>query len=301
MRDFITHKWNTVKQRLSLFRETIGSSFSNFLFRKATSEIRQDRSSLCHVQFWTLPRAEPLQPLQATCSTAVLSPQRWWFSWCPAWSFLVSSYASCLFCCLPHMYNMKSPVPSACCPTVKSWGAAGRTPKPSLQAEQVLQPQLTGQVTRPWPAWWLSPAHPFYPCLSCIGRLLELGSLLQMCKHCIKRDNPFPPSTGHAFIDPPQAAASSFHCQGTLLAHAQLSGCQHPRAFSTELLSSQVLLFIYPPLQNPNLQTKIPTAKSQLTNKNIVEIVLFVVKTEKRAGDPRICCFQPIQFLLHYK
>lgn len=102
------------------------------------------------------------------------------------------------------------------------------------------------------------PCTSIYPCLSCIGRLQELGSLLQMFKHRIKRDNPFPPYTGHAFIAPPQAAASSFHCQGTLLAHAQLSGCQHPRAFSTELLSSQFLSFIHPNrLQNPNLRTKI--------------------------------------------
>lgn len=95
-------------------------------------------------------------------------------------------------------------------------------------------------------------------------------------KHSIKRDNPFPPSTGHAFIDPSQAAASSFYCQGTLLAHAQLTVCQHPRAFSTELLSSHILSFIYPPLQ---------TVKSQLMSKYIVEIVLFVVKTKNRAAD----------------
>lgn len=108
-------------------------------------------------------------------------------------------------------------------------------------------------------------------------------------KHCIEKDNPFPLSTGHAFIDPSQAAASSFCCQGMLLDHAQLTVCQHPRAFSIELLSSQFLSFIYPPLQ---------TVKSQFTSKNIVEIVLFVVKTENTAGDPRICYFQPIQYCI---
>lgn len=149
------------------------------------------------------------------------------------------------------MHNMETPAPPACFPTVQSWGAAGRSPKAISAGQTILQPQLTGQVTQTLTHLVAIPAHLFYQGLSGIERILRLDSLLQMWfpKHLIERDNPFPPSTGHAFIDPSQAAASSFYCQGTLLAHAQLTVCQHPRAFSTELLSSQFLSFIYPLLQ----------------------------------------------------
>lgn len=108
-----------------------------------------------------------------------------------------------------------------------------------------------------------------------------------------QRDNPSPPSTGHAFIDPSQAAASSFYCQGTLLAHAQLTVCQHPRAFSIELLSSQFFIIYLPTLTECN----IPTYKQTYC----VAIVLFVVKTENRAGNHEFVTFSQFNFVLHYK
>lgn len=143
--------------------------------------------------------------------------------------------------------------------------------KPSLQAEQDLQPQLTGQVIQTLTRLVATPAlFPFYQCLLCVGRILKLDSLLQMWshKHCTERDNPFPLSTGHAFIDTSQAAASSFYCQGTLLAHAQLTVCQHPRAFSTELLSSQFIIIYLSTLRD----CKIPTYK------------------QKHCGNCALCC-----------
>lgn len=46
-------------------------------------------------------------------------------------SLVLSGFSLCLLSLLLYlnMHSMRSPAPSACCPTVKSWGAAGRSPK----------------------------------------------------------------------------------------------------------------------------------------------------------------------------
>lgn len=47
------------------------------------------------------------------------------------------------------MHNMKSPAPSACCLLSSPGELLVGLQKPSLQAEQVLQPQLTGRDPDP--------------------------------------------------------------------------------------------------------------------------------------------------------
>lgn len=163
--------------------------------------------------------------------------------------------------------------------------------KPSLQAEQVPQPQLTGQVIQTLTCLVALPGLvPFYRCLSCIGRILKLDLVLQMWsnKQWIEGDNPFPPSAGHAFIDTSQDAASSLCCQGTLLARAQLAVCQDPRAFSIELLSGQFFIIYLSTLPD----CKIPTCKQKYCGRQCFMIEFFIVKAEYAAEGLWICYFQ---------
>jgi len=91
--------------------------------------------------------------------------------------------------------------------------------------------------------------------------------------------NLFPPPRGHDFIDTSQDAASSLCRQGTLLAHAQLTVCQDPRAFSIELLSSPFFIIYLSTL--PDCKT--PTCKQKYCGKQCCMSELFVIKAENTA------------------
>lgn len=215
------------------------------------------------------------------------------FSWCPAWSFLVSAYASCLFCCHPQTHSMKSPAPFACFPTAKSWGAAGRTPKaiftgwtrPAASAHRSSDPDPDPLGGRP--------LH-FFPFINVFCALGGSWNWTHCCRCGLT-------STAQRGIIPslylramlllihPRLLPAHFTARARCwLMHSSLSA-NTPGPFPQSCSPASLLSFIYPPLE---------TVKSQLTNKNIVEIVLFVVKTENTAGDPRICYFQPIQFCI---
>lgn len=181
-------------------------------------------------------------------------------------------------------------------PSPEVLGSCWEDPKSHLfRLNKSCSLSLQAKQSRTWPAWWPSPGLvPFYQCLSYIGRILKVDSVLQIWsnKHWIEGDNPFPPSTGHAFIDTSQDAASSLCWQGTLLAHAQLTVCQDPRAFSIELLSSQSFIIYLSTLPD----CKIPTCKQKYCGKQCFMIELFVVKAKNTAEGLWICYFQQIQF-----